>query len=80
MDYGFAFALAVPGNCSSTPPTSDRDWATLDAWTAPDYLGVGVDGSYVDRATMLAGLQDEKLTVLPPDLGEIQVLMIITHG
>jgi hypothetical protein len=54
----------------------NRDWETLDAWTASDYLGVGVDGSYVDRATMMAGLQDEKLTVLPPELGEIQVLMI----
>ena len=25
---------------------------------------------------MLAGMQDEKLTVLPPDLGDIRVLMI----
>jgi len=54
----------------------NRDWETLDAVTGPDYLGVAVDGSYTERAAMLAGLQDEKLTVLPPDLGEIRVLMI----
>jgi len=54
----------------------NRDWETLDAVTGADYYGVGVDGSYTERAAMLAGLQDEKLTVLPPDLGEIRVLMI----
>ena len=54
----------------------NRDWATLDAETGPDYFGVGVDGSYTERDAMLAGLQDEKLTVLPPDLGTIRVLMI----
>ena len=54
----------------------NRDWATLDAETGPDYFGVGVDGSYTERDAMLAGLQDEKLTVLPPDLGDIRVLMI----
>ena len=54
----------------------NRDWKTLDAETGPDYFGVGVDGSYTERDAMLAGLQDEKLSVLPPDLGEMRVLMI----
>lgn len=54
----------------------NRDWATLDAETGPDYFGVGIDGSYTEREAMLAGLQDEKLTVLPPDLGAIRLLMI----
>ena len=54
----------------------DRDWETLDAWTGADYVGVAVDGSFVTREAMLAGLQDEKLTVHPPDLGEMRVLMI----
>jgi hypothetical protein len=54
----------------------NRDWETVDLETAPEYLSVGVDGSYVERDAMLAGLMDEKLTVRPPDLGEIRVLMI----
>ena len=54
----------------------NRDWATLDAETGADYFGVAIDGSYTERDAMMAGLQDEKLTVLPPDLGEIRVLMI----
>jgi hypothetical protein len=54
----------------------NRDWKTLDAWTAPEYYGVGVDGSYTERDAMMAGLADEKLAVQPPDLGAIRVTMI----
>jgi hypothetical protein len=54
----------------------NKDWATLDRETGPDYYGVGVDGSYSERADMMTGIADEKLEVLPPDLGDIRVLMI----
>ncbi len=54
----------------------NRDWATLDRETAAEYYGLAVDGSYTERDAALAGLQDEKLAVQPPDLGDIRVLMV----
>ncbi len=53
-----------------------QDWETLDAETDPDFYQIATDGAYIERDGMLAGMQDEKLTVLPPDLGDIRVLMI----
>jgi hypothetical protein len=58
----------------------NHDWETLDEETAPEYYGIATDGSYTERDVMMAGLQDEKLTVNKPDLGEIRVLMITSDA
>lgn len=69
-------ALAMSHELGTFDLYIKRDWKTLDEETAPEYLGVTVDGSYVERDAMMAGLQDEKLAVLKPDLGKMRVLMI----
>ncbi|MFN8444159.1 MAG: hypothetical protein U0175_25480 [Caldilineaceae bacterium] len=58
----------------------NQDWETLDKETGADYFGVAIDGSYTERDVMMMGLQDEKLRVLPPDLGEIRVQMITPYA
>ncbi|MCB9132517.1 MAG: nuclear transport factor 2 family protein [Anaerolineales bacterium] len=53
-----------------------RDWAAYDALTDPDFYQVGSDGAYVERDAALGGLNDDKLVVKKPDLGEMRVEMI----
>ena len=56
------------------------DWEAFDAVTHPNYYQIGTDGGYIERDAALAGLMDEKLVVLPPDLSEIRVQMITPNA
>jgi len=57
-----------------------QDWDAYDALTHPNYYQIGTDGAYIERDGALAGLMDENLVVLPPDLSEIRAQMITPNA
>ncbi len=57
-----------------------QDWDAFDSVTHPNYYQIGTDGGYIERDGGLAGLMDEKLVVLPPELSEMRVQMITPNA